>query len=408
MDINELRERRLKLIADARAQVERAEAEDRDFTAEEEANSSKMWDEINALAKRMERLETVDSLSGERDGFTSRKVTGESQNAATKAVSDSNSHGDIFRRYLSGGREAISPKEFRDLSASVGAEGGYLVAPEKFVNELIVGIGDKAVVRQYARVFQLRDAASLGAPAIDDPASDAEWTSELTNATPDTALTFQKRTLTPSPLSKVIKVSERLLRLSVLPIETLVIDAMAGKLAEAEEKGYLIGTGTNQPLGMFTASADGISTARDIATGNTATAVTFDGLVEAKFALKSGYQNSAKWILHRQAVKMISKVKDNDGQYLWEPSRQANTPDRLLGNEVIWSEYAPNTFTAGLYVGLIGDLSYYWIAESLAVNVKRLDELFALTNQVGFRVRKEVDGMPVLEEAFARVQLAAL
>jgi len=57
-------------------------------------------------------------------------------------------------------------------------------------------------------------------------------------------------------------------------------------------------------------------------------------------------------------------------------------------------------------VGLLGDFSFYWIADSLQMEMQRLDELFAATNQVGFVGRLESDGMPVLEEAFVRVTLA--
>ena len=70
------------------------------------------------------------------------------------------------------------------------------------------------------------------------------------------------------------------------------------------------------------------------------------------------------------------------------------------------SEYAPNTFTTGLYVGLLGDFSHYWIADALEMTVQRLVELYAGTNQTGFIGRLETDGAPVLEEAFARVKLA--
>ena len=69
------------------------------------------------------------------------------------------------------------------------------------------------------------------------------------------------------------------------------------------------------------------------------------------------------------------------------------------------SEYAPSTFTTGLYVGIIGDFQWYWIAESLRFELQRLDELYAATNQVGFIGRLEADGMPVLAEAFTRVAL---
>jgi HK97 family phage major capsid protein len=69
------------------------------------------------------------------------------------------------------------------------------------------------------------------------------------------------------------------------------------------------------------------------------------------------------------------------------------------------SEYAPNTFSTGLYVGILGDFSQYWIVDSLSLEVQRLQELYATANQVGYIFRQESDGQPVLEEAFSRVKL---
>ena len=91
---------------------------------------------------------------------------------------------------------------------------------------------------------------------------------------------------------------------------------------------------------------------------------------------------------------------------MWQGSIVGGAPDRLLGFPALISEYAPNTFTTGLYVGILGAFQNYWIAEALGVQIQRLDELYAETNQVGFIMRSEIDGMPVLEEAFARVTLA--
>ena len=71
------------------------------------------------------------------------------------------------------------------------------------------------------------------------------------------------------------------------------------------------------------------------------------------------------------------------------------------------SEYAPHTFTASQYVGIIGDFSNYWIADALDMEMQRLLELFAATNQIGLIGRMESDGMPVLSEAFVRVQLSS-
>ena len=98
---------------------------------------------------------------------------------------------------------------------------------------------------------------------------------------------------------------------------------------------------------------------------------------------------------------------DGNGQYIWRDSVQAGEPDRLLGLPVFMSEYAPSTMTANLYVGILGDFSYYWVADALDMQVQRLVELYAESNQTGLIGRMESDAQPVLAEAFVRVKLAA-
>jgi HK97 family phage major capsid protein len=99
-------------------------------------------------------------------------------------------------------------------------------------------------------------------------------------------------------------------------------------------------------------------------------------------------------------------MKDGEGNYLWRAGLQGDRGDTILDVPIIMSEYAPHTFTTGLYVGIIGDFSNYWIADALSMEIQVLVELFAATNQNGYVLRKETDGRPVLEEAFVRVTLA--
>ena len=78
--------------------------------------------------------------------------------------------------------------------------------------------------------------------------------------------------------------------------------------------------------------------------------------------------------------------------------------DQLKGSPLYMSEYVPNTFTTGQYVGMYGDFSRYAICDSLALRIKRLNELYAENSLVGFIFEKETDGAPVLPEAFARMK----
>jgi HK97 family phage major capsid protein len=78
----------------------------------------------------------------------------------------------------------------------------------------------------------------------------------------------------------------------------------------------------------------------------------------------------------------------------------------LLGFPVDESERVPNTFTNGLYSGMLCNWRYYEIADALEMDMQVLFELYAQTNQVGYIGRIKTDGMPTLEEAFVRLKCA--
>lgn len=409
--LKQLRDQRGKLVADARAMLDKAETEKRALTSEEDVAYQALFakqDEIRAAIEREEQLVEAERTAAEqtlrsKNTKDEKAVVTMSGERANPRATDEYRAG--FRKWLSGGRSACSEAEMRALQADSDTAGGYTVAPEQMVDQIILAVKNQVFIRQRATTFRLSSAASLGAPSLDTDVDDADWTSELATGSEDSSMAFGKRELTPRPLAKRIKVSNKLLRMTP-NIESLVRDRLAYKFGVSQEKAFLTGTGANQPLGVFTASAMGISTARDVSTSNTTTAPTFDGLISAKYALKGNYWNSADWIFHRNVLAVVSKLKDGDGQYLWRQSVLEGEPDRILGRPVMMSEYAPNTLTTGLYVGILGDFSNYWIADAIDMQVQRLVELYAETNQTGLIGRLETDGMPVLAEAFVRVTLA--
>ena len=143
-----------------------------------------------------------------------------------------------------------------------------------------------------------------------------------------------------------------------------------------------------------------------ITTAAATTSWTADNLMDTLYSCKAQYQGTGEWIMHRLVIRNTRKLKDGNGQYVWQPGLTGGQPDSLLTRPVNASEYAPSTFTTGLYVALFGDLSFYWIADAEDISIQRLMELYALPNQVGFIARSATAGMPVLSEAFARLILA--
>lgn len=432
MNTRELREKRANLITEARTILDTAREEDRAVTTEEDQRWDRLMadaDDLMATITREERQAAADATLDnpaqvpyrpEPGSDETRTLAFRSRGLRMLNEEDPGAFTDpewralfalggddrrqAWRSWLRRGR-AIRPEEARALQVDIDASGGYLVPPVQFVDDLIQAIDNAVFIRQWATVYPVPNAESLGAPSLDTDPADPTWTAEIATGSEDSSMAVGGRELNPHPLAKRIKVSNKLIR-KVPSVEGLVIDRLGYKFSVTAENAYQNGSGANEPLGVFTASAHGISTGRDVSTGNTTTEIRFDGLIEAKYTLKGQYWPRAKWLFHRDGQKQIAKLQDGNGQYLWRESVRVGEPDRVLGLPIFMSEYAPNTFTTGLYVGILGDFSYYWIADALDPTFQRLVELYAETNQTGIIGRLESDGMPVLEEAFVRVKLA--
>lgn len=392
MNFREMLEKRNNLITESRAIIDKAEAEGRDLSQEEKVQFDKMYEESRSLGDRIQREQEIRE---EERRLNETPVEKTADDEKTKQ----------FRSFLMNARNGET-FEHRGLVNDTDTSGGFLHGAEQFLARIVKAVDNSVFVRQYATILPVTTTDSLGAPVITTDLADAAWTTEIGGVSEDTTMAFGRRSLQPAVLTKLIKVSDKLLKTSAIPIEQLVADRFAYKFAVAQEKAFLTGDGSNQPLGIFHASNDGVPTTQDVATSNTTTAVTADGLINAKFKMKAQYRADARWIFHRDGMKAISLLKDGDGQYLWKPGVELGSPDRLLGIPVDESEYVPNTFTTGLYVGALCNWKNYWIAELQGFDLQRLSELYAGNNQVGFLGRLYADGAPVVSEAFVRVTLA--
>lgn len=307
-----------------------------------------------------------------------------------------------FRSMLAGERRAVVMQADKDVS------GGLLVENQKFSGEVLMDLHDLVFIRKLARVITEPYASSIFWPVLATTVGDSDWTAELSiGALGD--MKTEGFTLSPKPSAKYMRLSETLVRKSNSLAETLVRSELSYKFGITEEKAFLTGDGAGKPMGVFTVATGGgagITTARDVSTSNSATEIKCDNLLSVVESLKAQYRSKAVWVFSRQAVGQIRRLKIGDGSYIWQPSMQLGVPSQLLGYPVYESEYVPNTFTSGLYVGIFGDFSSYIIVTALDTRITVLTELFAMTNEIGYVGRMEVDGAPANENAFARVKLA--
>jgi len=422
VDTREMRKERHKLILEARKILDKADEEKRSLSAEDRQQYDKVFGDAEAERIKIEDIERRNNLEREEQAAKmraeeeeERKKKDEEKNKETTSLSPlaTEEYRSAFRAWLTKPRASINPaavltpEEHRALSAGTATEGGYLYADEQFVDQLIQDVTDETIVRKLASSMRLTSADTISFPVLDNRMAAAAWTSELGTPSRDTTLSFGRRDFTPHPLAKELPVSKVLLR-KAPNVLRIVQQELARVVAEAAENAFMTGTGAGakQPLGMFTASDDGISTSRDVSTGNTSSTPTCDGLKSAKYELKMPYWRRAAWIIHRDIAEKVALLKDGNGRYLWQDSVVQGEPDRLLNFPVYVSEFAPNTIAASAYVGILGDFREYLIVDG-AVQIARAEELLLRSNEDLFVIRAETDGGPKKEEAFVRVKLGS-
>lgn len=391
--IIELQEKRAKVWKQAKDFLDEKQTKSDILSAEDNAQYERMEKEVVALGKEIDRLTKQATIDNELNQPTTNAIV----NTPTlgKVPNTKDQYNQSFWNMMRGN---ISANVMNALKEGSDADGGYLV-PDEFEKQLVQKLHQENVLRSISHVIQ----TSSGDHKIPVVASEgtAAWLDEEAAYTESNA-TFRQVTLGAHKLGTLIKVSEELLNDSAFDLTNYISSEFARRLGDAEEEAFLTGNGTGRPTGILNdtnGAKDGITTA-------SATAITFDELIDLYYSLKEPYRKNAVFLMNDDTVKAIRKLKDKNNQYIWQPSIQAGTPDMILNCPVYTSQYMPN-LTTGNKVVLFGDFSYYWIADRQGRTFKRLNELYAVNGQVGFLGSQRVDAKTILPEALTTLKMGA-
>ena len=387
MTIEELREKRAEKWENAKAYLEAHRGENGVLSAEDDAKYTTMEKEIEDMGKEITRLERQAQIDDEMARPVDTPVTSKpgagAPNMKTGRASD---------EYKNALERAMRTK-FRQVSdilqEGTDADGGYLV-PEEYDTRLIVALEGENIMRQLGTVIKTSGERKINI-ASTKPA--AAWIDEGEELTFGDA-TFDQILLDAHKLHVAVKVTEELLYDNAYDLESYITDQFGKALANAEEDAFLNGSGSGEPLGLFAETGGGT-------TADTVEAITSDALISLVYALKRPYRKSASWIINDSLMAEIRKLKDDDGQYIWQKSYQEGEPDRLLGYPVHTSQYAPEDGVA------FGDYSYYNIGDRGTRSIQQLNELFAGNGLVAFVAKERVDGKLVLAEAVQILRISA-
>ena len=393
--INELRAERAKTWEAAKAFLDSHRNEKGILSVDDTATYERMEQEIVDLGHEIERQERVDAMERELSMPVNTPITVKPENHQPEVKTGRAS--DEYKKNFWNAMRSKNPDRIilNALQVGTDSEGGYLV-PDEFERTLVDGLTENNIFRTLAHVIQTTS-GDRKIPVVASHGS-ASWIDEE-GAYKESDDAFSQITIGAYKLGTMIKVSEELLNDSVFDIQSYLATEFARRIGNAEEEAFITGDGTGKPTGVLGSAEVGTTAAG-------AADLKADELIDLYHSLAVPYRGKAVWMLNDSTIQYIRKLKDGNGQYLWQPGLVAGAPDTILGRPVKVSRYMPE-LGAGNKTIAFGDFNYYWIADRQGRSFRRLDELFAVNGQVGFRGSQRVDGKLILPEAVKVLQQKA-
>lgn len=373
------------------------------ISVEQEARANELMDELKDLNQKRSAAELREKFASHA---VTAKVVAEKREQATEWRS-SPEYREQFLGYLKGGR---APEQ-RELISTASSS---ILIPKIYEDGILKYLDANTVVRNLA---DLRTGVQ-GYPTLRyNSLATADYTSAWTQAdTGTTARTsidpaFVEVPIAPVPCIPYTQVSQQLIRQANFDVEAEVMDSLQRQLAKNLEWGYVGGSGTNAPTGIFTVNANvNITTATS--TGTTRALAITAGATVAKLSemrytkLPAAYWGSAAWILPQDTYAAIAGILVNNVP-IFVPSSDAAmvgaAPFTLMGLPVYVTEYLPahvSTASTGKNViAVLGNISEgFSVREWGGVGMIR-DEITAASS-----ARVIFQGMAFANSAFTRVK----
>ncbi|MBD8874853.1 phage major capsid protein [Roseibium polysiphoniae] len=348
--------------------------------------------------EKLDRLdEALDATQRRLDDLTlkSRRPARGGQ-AERGQTSQAIEHKAAFESYVRTGREqALRPLEVKALSASSDPDGGYLV-PEETEAGILRRLSEVSPIRAIAGVRQVSAATYKKPFSISGPQTG--WVGE-TAARPETSTpTLAELSFPAMELYAMPAATASLLDDAAIDMDAWIAEEVETAFAEQEGAAFVNGDGVNKPTGFLsvprvaeTAWAWGsLGTISTGEAGGFATLAPGDKLLDLIYSLKSGYRQNARFVMNRRTQGALRKLKDGDGNYLWQPPASAGAAATLLNFPVTEAEDMPDIAIDAPAIAFGDFRRGYLIVDRMGVRILR--DPYSAKPYVLFYTTKRVGG----------------
>lgn len=386
--MKKLYEKKNSLLNEMEDILNKAKEETRSFTEEEKSRVEEIKSEIRGLEQVIaneEELRSFDKSNITRATGNSEKTTKERQQEEVEKEE---------RQFI----DAVATGEIRNLTA--GNNGGII--PVTIASDIIDTVKELCPLLDHADIYHVAGelrlpkfkATSSSAGGVATPIA-ASYVNEFTELTESTAQ-FETINLTNQIIGVLVKMSKSLLNRANFDVRSFIVNKVAKTIVEFLEKEMLIANS-----GKIQGA---INTPNEVVAANQDKFDTTD-LVDLQMAIPSAYQKNCMWIMHKDILKALRKLKTADGQFILNADATAPFGYTILGKPVYLSDSMPKNIAAGQNVMLYMDASGYAVKMTKSMEIQMLMEKYATQYAVGICAYVEIDAKIADENKIARLKM---
>lgn len=304
--------------------------------------------------------------------------------------------------------DMLGDAERKSLSVGQDSAGGYFVYSD-MSGRIVQRIFETSPMRAYASVQVISTDALEG--YYDNDETGFGWVAELEARPVSTTPNIGKWRIPVHEMYAMPDATQQLLDDSIVPLETWLDAKIADRFARAENNAFVSGNGVDKPRGFLTLAnstdlTQGVEQIKTTVNGGFAAAPSGgDVLIDALYSLKAQYRANATWFMNRATTRLVRKLKDSDGSYLWSPGIAAGQPATVLGYPLAAFEDMPDPATGSLSIA-VGDMRQaYQIVDRQGIRMLR--DPYTAKPKILFYATKRTGGTVVNGEALKLIQFAA-
>jgi len=375
----------------------------RTFEAFKDANDSRL-DQIEArmsadvvTSDRVERINrALDEQKRVLDTLATKAQRPPLETAAPRSQGASLQHKQAFESYVRSGDAArLRGLEQKALSVGSDPDGGYLV-PDDVEHAVNRSLRASSPLRAISGIRQVSGSVYKKPYAVSG--AETGWVAETAARTTTNAPTLAELAFPTMELFAMPAATSALLDDSAVNIDQWIAEEVRDAFAQQEGTAFVVGNGSGKPKGFLSYTTvdnaswtwGNIGVLKTGVDGGFAVANPGDKLIDLVYAVKAGYRANGTFVFNRATQAAIRKMRDANGDYIWQPASRIGEASTLMGFPVAESEDMPNMATGSLSVAFGDFRRGYLIVDRVGIRVLR--DPYSSKPYVLFYTTKRVGG----------------